>query len=133
MLARNVASWVAVWALIVLVAGCGDDSHVRVSGAEGTIPRPGTFHGVTSRNEEISIRVGSIEQILFDCGNTPILHVFSPPEPVHDDGTFDVSFASTGRQFRVTGIFTTEEAAHGRIRDAQHQCDATFEVTRLPE
>ena len=116
----STARLLIVLALLVLV-GCGDDhSHVRVTAGEGTIPEPGTFHGTTSLGGQISIRVGSIDQILLECGNTPILAVFSPPERVHDDGTFG------------GGIFTAQDAGHGRINDDDHQCDATFEVTRGP-
>jgi len=118
---------------LIVFAGCGDDHHhVRVTAGEGTIPEPGTFQGATSSGGQITIRVGSIDQILLECGNTPILALFSPPEPVHDDGTFDVSFTGAGRGFRVSGIFTAQDAGHGRIDDDDHQCDATFEVTRGP-
>ncbi|TMA79328.1 MAG: hypothetical protein E6J72_11625 [Deltaproteobacteria bacterium] len=131
-IARRFSLLGLVLVALLAVMGCGDDHHVRVTTSEGTIPEPGTFHGTTSLGGEISMRVGTIEEILLECGNTPILADFSPPAPIHDDGTFDVSFAGAGRSFRVDGIFTAQDAGHGRVHDGDHQCDSTFEVTRGP-
>jgi len=123
---------IVVLILMTLATGCGDGGHSRVAIGQGTVPEPGNFDGLTSAGGTISIRVGSIDQILFACSNTPILNVFSPPQRIRDDGTFDVTFQSTGRSFRVTGTFVDGDTAQGSIEDAQHQCDVSFEVTRSP-
>jgi|SRR6185369_13750253 len=114
---------------VALIAGCGGDNDVEVSGP-GRVPRPGAFRGTTSSGSEITIDVGSIERIGFTCRDTPVLQVFSPPAPILDDGRFDVRFESAGRSFRVTGRFANDDTCNGRIEDEQHQCDDTFVVTR---
>jgi len=103
----NSSRVVALAFLLSLAAGCGGDNDVRVTTGPRITPRPGTFRGTTSTGTDITIDVGTIERIGFTCRDTPVVQVFSPPAPVLDDGTFDVSFDAAGRRFRVTGRFAT--------------------------
>src|SRR4051812_15690615 len=83
---------VAAAFLLSIAAGCGGDNDVDVATGPGSAPRPGTFRGTTSTGTDIAIDVGTIERVGFTCRDTSVLQVFSPPAPILDDGTFDVSF-----------------------------------------
>lgn len=115
--------------MAICVSHCGDSSvHIRTG--NGTNPSPGTFTGFTDQGGNLTIQVGSIEAIAFDCEGSPISATFSPPREVNADGTFDVQFSDAGRKFHVSGRFTSNDDAEGIIDDANNQCDTGFTATR---
>ncbi len=113
-------------AIALMIVQCGDSSvHVTT----GVDPSPGTFEGFTDEGGSITVLVGSIERISFECDSETIENLFNPPEQV-SGGHFDVSFNDGGRRFRVEGRFSTNDTLSGTIDDADDQCDVSFEATR---
>jgi hypothetical protein len=116
-------------AMALFVAHCGDSSvHIRTSG--GRSPSAGTFTGVTDEGGTITIQVGSIEGIAFECDGEDISGTFSPPKTVNGDGSFDFRFSDGGREFHVTGTFSDNDNASGVIDDDDNRCDTGFEASR---
>lgn len=116
--------------MAVAIVQCGDND-VRITTGGGVAPASGTFRGTTSSGESITIRVGSIEAISFQCDGQQIAKTFSPPEPVQSNGDFDVRFAGGGRNFEVTGRFSNNDTVAGEIEDEDNRCDDTFDAVRI--
>ncbi len=115
--------------MAVFVAHCGDSSvHIRTG--NGVSPTAGSFSGFTDQGGAITIQVGSIEAIAFDCDGTPIAETFSPPAQVNGDGTFEVRFSDAGRHFRVSGRFSDNDNVDGIIDDENNECDTGFQAAR---
>jgi len=110
------------------LAHCGDsDVNIIVQEPIGA----GTFEGSTDQGERIVIEVGSIRAIRFGCGDEEIEESFSPAKPVDANGEFDVKFFDAGREFRVRGQFSGNDAVNGRIEDEEDECDTGFDAVRV--
>lgn len=120
---------VGVLAVAFAVAHCGD-SDVRVVADRGVVPSPGRFTGFMSDGGEITIDVGSIEAISFECDGERIQETFNPPQPIDPDGTFNVKFQDGGRNFRVRGTFRDNNNVDGTVDDADNQCDTSYNAVR---
>lgn len=120
-----------ILAMALAIAHCGD-SDVRVSTGPGVAPSPGTFNGELSDGGSITLEVGSIEAITFDCDEEVITETFTPPQEVENDGTFVLKFSDGGRQFRVEGQFRDNNTVDGVINDEDNECDVTFDAFRDP-
>ncbi len=120
---------VVILAMAFVIAHCGDN-NVSVSTGPGVVPAPGTFTGTLSDGGSIRIEVGSIEEVVFDCGNEQIQETFTPPGKIESDGTFSVGFSDGGREFRVRGTFRDTNAVDGTIDDEDNQCDVSFDASR---
>ncbi len=119
----------SLMAMALFIAHCGD-SDVRVTTGDGLSPAAGTFSGGTGEGGSITIEVGSIKSITFDCEDEVISEIFAPPRPVNSNGSFSVNFEDAGRLFRVTGRFTDNTNGEGEIDDGDDECDTTFDVAR---
>lgn len=116
-------------AMAIAIAHCGD-SDVRVSTGPGVVPSPGTFNGTLSDGGSISIDVGSIEAITFDCDDERITETFTPPQEIENDGTFVLKFSDGGRQFRIEGQFRDNNTVDGVINDENNECDVSYDAFR---
>jgi len=117
-------------AMALAIAQCGDSNDVRISTGRGIAPSPGTFTGSLSDGGSITIGVGSIESVTFDCDDETISETFTPPREIDDDGSFSVGFSDGGREFRVEGQFRDNSAVDGTINDEDNECDVSFEAFR---
>jgi hypothetical protein len=115
--------------IAICIAHCGDSS-VHVQTGNGVNPAPGTFVGATDQGGALTIQVGSIDAIAFDCDGQPISETFSPPKQVAGDGTFAFQFSDGGRKFHVSGRFTSNDEVEGIIDDENNQCDTGFQGSR---
>ncbi len=116
-------------AMALAVAQCGD-SDVRVSTGRGIVPPPGTFSGSLSDGGAITIEVGSIESVTFDCDDEVITETFTPPQEIENDGTFVLKFSDGGRQFRIEGQFRDDDTVDGIVNDEDDECDVSFDAFR---
>ncbi|MBI3770795.1 MAG: hypothetical protein HY271_20190 [Deltaproteobacteria bacterium] len=115
--------------MAICIAHCGDSS-VHVQTGNGINPTAGTFIGATDQGGALTIQVGSIDAIAFDCDGQPISETFSPPKEVGADGTFAFQFSDGGRKFHVSGRFTSNDEVEGIIDDENNQCDTGFQASR---
>ncbi len=118
-----------ILAMAIAIAHCGD-SDVRVSTGPGFVPSPGTFNGELSDGGSITIEVGSIESVTFDCDDEVITETFTPPQEIESDGTFVLKFSDGGRQFRIEGQFRDNNTVDGVINDEDNECDVSYDAFR---
>ena len=115
--------------LMLAVAGCGG-TDVQVGHGNGVSPSPGVFQGVASDGSALTIEVGTIERLTFDCDGDTLDQLFNPPGDVDVDGSFDLHFKLAGRKFRFKGQFATDNSVEGSLDDADNRCDVTFSACR---
>ncbi len=121
---------IAVLAMALTVAHCGDGGGGNDNDSDLGSPSPGTFVGGLEDGGSITLQVGSIDAVRFDCDDLEIQESFSPPQPVDADGSFDVEFTDGGRRFEVRGTFTDDDHVEGTIDDHDNHCDTSFSATR---
>lgn len=118
-----------ILAMAIAIAQCGD-SDVRVSTGPGVVPSPGTFTGTLSDGGSITLEVGSIESVTFDCDDEVITETFTPPQQIQRDGSFVLKFSDGGRQFRIEGQFRDNDTVDGVINDEANECDVSYDAFR---
>jgi hypothetical protein len=116
-------------AMAGVVAGCGG-TDVHVGQGTGVSPTRGVFEGQTATGGDITIEVGSIEVVTFDCDGTQVRNIFVPPGDVDVDGSFDLRFNVAGRHFRFKGQFATNDFVEGSIDDEDDECDVVYSASR---
>ncbi len=120
----------AILTLAVAVASCGGGGGNDNNTSDDGSPPPGTFVGTLAIGGAVSLQVGGIEEIAFDCAGVAIQESFSPPQPIGADRSFHVSFSDGGRKFDVEGTFADDDHVSGTIDDHDDHCDSSFAATR---
>jgi hypothetical protein len=118
----------AILTLTLAVASCGGGGNDNTS--DDGSPPAGTFVGTLTIGGAITLQVGGIEEIAFECAGVSIQETFSPPQPIAADRSFHVEFSDGGRKFDVEGTFSDDDHVSGTIADHDHHCDSPFEATR---